>query len=118
MPVILLRRDSTIHNRRLPGPGGRPVPVRRPVPAALVALVLTAEGATHRRPQPACCHRTLASEDREYNLLHQQGGTYQLDTALPSGNWHIRISSDDVGWRLAGPTQISADGSVQIGAGH
>ena len=63
-------------------------------------------------------HRTLASEDREYNLSYQADGGYRLDAILPPGNWHIRISSDDVGWRLAGPTQISADGSVQMGAGH
>ena len=63
-------------------------------------------------------HRTLASEDREYSLSHRQGGIYQLDAALPPGNWHIRIASDDVGWRLAGPTQIPADGSLTMGAGH
>lgn len=63
-------------------------------------------------------HRTLATEDREYTLNHQLDGSYQLDAALPPGNWHIRISSEDVGWRLAGPTQISADGSLQMGAGH
>lgn len=63
-------------------------------------------------------HRTLASEDREYNLNHQADGSYQLDALLPAGNWHIRISSEDVGWRLAGPTQILADGSLQMGAGH
>jgi hypothetical protein len=63
-------------------------------------------------------HRTLATEDREYTLDYQANDTYQLDEVLPPGNWHIRISSDDVGWRLAGPTQISADGSLQMGAGH
>ncbi len=63
-------------------------------------------------------HRTLAAEDREYNLIHQQGGIYQLDTALPPGNWHIRISSDDVGWRLAGPRQIRTDGSLEMGVSH
>ena len=63
-------------------------------------------------------HRTLASEDREYTLAHQQHGVYQLAEALPPGNWHIRVSSDDVGWRLAGPTQIAADGSLRMGAGH
>lgn len=63
-------------------------------------------------------HRTLATEDRQHSLNHQLGGTYLLDAVLPPGNWHIRISSEDVGWRLAGPTQISADGSLQMGAGH
>lgn len=61
-------------------------------------------------------HRTLASEDREYSLDHQLDGNYRLDAVLPPGNWHIRISSDDVGWRLAGPTQILTDGSLQMGA--
>lgn len=63
-------------------------------------------------------HRTLASEDREYNLSHQADGIYQLDALLPAGNWHIRISSDDVGWRLAGPTQVLTDGSLKMGASH
>ncbi len=63
-------------------------------------------------------HRTLATEDREYNLIHQADGSYQLSSPLPAGNWHIRIYSEDVGWRLAGPTQINADGSLQMGVGH
>lgn len=63
-------------------------------------------------------HRTLASEDREYSLNHQADGIYQLDALLPAGNWHIRISSDDVGWRLAGPTQVYADGALQMGTGR
>ena len=63
-------------------------------------------------------HRTLASEDREYELVHKENGIYRLDGALPPGNWHIRVASDDVGWRLAGPTQIAADGSLQMGASH
>ena len=63
-------------------------------------------------------HRTLATEDREYILDHQLDDSYLLDEALPPGNWHIRISSEDVAWRLAGPTQIAADGSLQMGAVH
>ncbi|MFN3713170.1 MAG: FixH family protein [Alcanivoracaceae bacterium] len=61
-------------------------------------------------------HRTLAAQDQELALRHQAGGTYLLDGALPSGSWHIRIASEDVGWRLAGPGVISSSGELIFGA--
>jgi uncharacterized protein len=61
-------------------------------------------------------HRTLAEQDQELTLRHVAQGEYILDGALPPGSWHIRIASDDVGWRLAGPGVISSSGELTFGA--
>jgi uncharacterized protein len=61
-------------------------------------------------------HRTLAEQDREFVLSHQGDGRYLADEQLPSGGWHVRVASDDVGWRLAGPATVSATGELSLGA--
>jgi uncharacterized protein len=60
-------------------------------------------------------HRTLADQDREYVLIHEQDGRYLLASHLPAGRWHVRVASEDVSWRLAGPTDISAAGELRMG---
>jgi uncharacterized protein len=61
-------------------------------------------------------HRTFADQDQEFVLQHQGNGEYVARSQLPAGNWHVRIASEDVGWRLAGPTAISANGDMILGA--
>lgn len=61
-------------------------------------------------------HPTLANEDREYVLQHQGDGRYLADVTLPHGRWHVRLASDDVAWRLAGPVAISSSGELAMGA--
>jgi uncharacterized protein len=61
-------------------------------------------------------HRTLAELDQELSLTHAGDGEYVLNGTLPPGSWHIRLSSEDVGWRLAGPGVIAANGQLTFGA--
>jgi uncharacterized protein len=68
--------------------------------------------------QLALRHRTLAEQDLEFVLTHTGNGQYHADSQLPPGNWHVRVASDDVSWRLAGPATVSASGTLALGAAH
>ncbi|MCC1497757.1 FixH family protein [Alcanivorax sp. 1008] len=68
--------------------------------------------------QLALRHRTLAAQDQELVLTHTGNGQYHTDSQLPAGNWHVRVSSDDVSWRLAGPATVSSSGELVLGAAH
>ncbi|MEE4251963.1 MAG: FixH family protein [Alcanivoracaceae bacterium] len=65
--------------------------------------------------QLALRHRTLAEQDLEFVLIHIGGGQYHTNRQLPAGNWHVRVASDDVGWRLAGPAAVSSSGELVLG---
>lgn len=68
--------------------------------------------------QLALRHRTLAEQDLEFELSHVGNGKYHTDRQLPPGNWHVRVASDDVSWRLAGPATVSSNGELNLGAAH
>ncbi|MDF1630278.1 MAG: FixH family protein [Alcanivoracaceae bacterium] len=68
--------------------------------------------------QLALRHRTLAEQDQEFVLTHLGDGQYHAIRPLPAGNWHVRVASDDVSWRLAGPATVSTSGELVLGAAH